>query len=138
MAGIIPAGAPDLRTASPLSYVRVMGRDPMVINKYYDLLERTLADNDLLDKPAQIFNLEETGMPFLSLPGCHSRNEESQCHVFGRQVSNNSVSMLQCVRICTPICHSKLSQPETRVHWRRSAWDSVWSIQEGMDRRKAF
>ena len=46
-----------LRTASPLSYARVMGSDPTVISKYYDLLERTLSDNNLLDKPSQIFNL---------------------------------------------------------------------------------
>ena len=48
-----------LRTASPLAYARVMGSDPMVINKYYDLLERTLADNDLVDKPAQILTEKE-------------------------------------------------------------------------------
>ena len=52
-----------LRKASPLSYAQVMGSDPMVINKYYDLLEQNLTDNDLPDKPAQIFNLNETGMP---------------------------------------------------------------------------
>lgn len=37
-----------LRTASPLSYARVMGCDPTVICKFYDLLERTLSDNNLL------------------------------------------------------------------------------------------
>ena len=57
-----------LRTASPLSYARVMGSDPTVIRKYYDLLERTLSDNHLLDKPAQIFNLDETGMPLNPSP----------------------------------------------------------------------
>ena len=60
----------SLRTASPPAYARVMGSDPMVINKYYDLLERTLTDNDLLDKPAQIFNLDETGMPLNPSPPC--------------------------------------------------------------------
>ena len=57
-----------LSTASPLSYARVMGSDPTVIRKYYDLLERTLSDNHLLDKPAQIFNLDETGMPLNPSP----------------------------------------------------------------------
>ena len=57
-----------LRTASPLSYARVMGSDPTVISKYYDLLERTLSDNNLLDKPSQIFNLDETGMPLNPAP----------------------------------------------------------------------
>ena len=57
-----------LRTASPLSYARVMGSDPAVIGKYFDLLERTLSDNRLLDKPSQIFNLDETGMPLNPSP----------------------------------------------------------------------
>ena len=40
-----------------------MASDPEIINNYYDLLECTLCDNDLMEKPAQIFNLDETGMP---------------------------------------------------------------------------
>ena len=52
-----------LRTATPVSYARAMASDPEIINNYYDLLECTLCDNDLMDKPAQIFNLDETGMP---------------------------------------------------------------------------
>ena len=51
-----------LRTA-PISYARAMASDPEVIDKNYDLLVRTLMDNDLVDKPAQIFNMDETGMP---------------------------------------------------------------------------
>ena len=57
-----------LRTASPLSHARVMGSDPAVIGKYFDLLERTLSDNHLLDKPSQIVNLDETGMPLNHSP----------------------------------------------------------------------
>ena len=52
-----------LRIAAPVSYARAMASDPEVIDNYYDLLECTLCDNDLMDKPAQIFNLDETGMP---------------------------------------------------------------------------
>lgn len=52
-----------LRTAAPVSYARAMASDPEIINNYYDLLECTLCDNDLMEKPAQIFNLDETGMP---------------------------------------------------------------------------
>lgn len=36
--------------------------------QYFDLLERTLAENDLIDKPSQIFNLDETGMPLDPIP----------------------------------------------------------------------
>ena len=52
-----------LRTAAPMSYARAMASDPETIGNYFDLLEHTLVENDLLDKPAQIFNMDETGMP---------------------------------------------------------------------------
>jgi len=57
-----------LKTTPPphfgLDVVYKMGGGP--INgtlQYYDLLECTLCDNDLMDMPSQIFNLDETGMP---------------------------------------------------------------------------
>ena len=40
-----------------------MASDPEIIINYFDLLEHTLVENDLLDKPTQIFSLNETGMP---------------------------------------------------------------------------
>ena len=42
--------------------MRVIGSDPTVITKYYDLQECALSFNKLLDKPSQIFILDETGM----------------------------------------------------------------------------
>ena len=53
----------SLRTAAPVSYARGMASNPDVLGNYFDLLERTLLENDLLEKPAQIFNTDETGMP---------------------------------------------------------------------------
>ena len=52
-----------LRTAEPLSYARLIAGNPEVLNYYYDLLENTLMENDLMDKPSQIFNTDETGLP---------------------------------------------------------------------------
>lgn len=52
-----------LRTAAPLSYARAIASNTEVIQKYYGVLERTLVDDDVMNKPAQIFNLDETGMP---------------------------------------------------------------------------
>ena len=49
-----------LRTAVPLTYVRVMATDKDTLN---DLLEETLKANDLLDKPACKYNCDETGSP---------------------------------------------------------------------------
>ena len=52
-----------LRVAAPLSKARFVATDPEVINRYFDLLEETLERAELEDKPAQIFNMDETGMP---------------------------------------------------------------------------
>lgn len=52
-----------LCTAEKLSYSRAVSCSPDILDHYYDLLEQTLSDNDLLDKPYQIFNLDETGIP---------------------------------------------------------------------------
>ena len=52
-----------LRTSEPLSYIRAISSSPDIINHYFDLLESTIVDNNLLGKPSQIFNMDETGMP---------------------------------------------------------------------------
>ena len=57
-----------LRHAEPLSYVRAVANNPDVINNYFDLLEDTLHDNGLTNRPAQIFNCDETGMSFTHKP----------------------------------------------------------------------
>ena len=53
----------SLRKAEPLAHPRVICNTPEVINKYFDLLEETLVENDLLEKPCQIFNCDESGFP---------------------------------------------------------------------------
>ena len=52
-----------LQTAEPLAYVRAISSQPEILERYCDLLEQTMQEHDLLDKPCQIFNLDETGMP---------------------------------------------------------------------------
>ena len=81
-----------------------MGSDPTVIGKYFDLLEHTLSDNHLLDKPSQIFNLDETGMPvnpsqprIVATRGMKNPN----CRVFRRQVVNPCPCLLQCISLCS-------------------------------------
>ncbi|XP_064403158.1 uncharacterized protein LOC135348769 isoform X2 [Halichondria panicea] len=57
-----------VRAAEPLSYSRAVASSPQVISCYYDLLEQTLTENDLLDCPSQIYNMDETGMPLDPAP----------------------------------------------------------------------
>jgi len=42
---------------------RAKASEVAVIDKYFDMLEATLLEYDLLDKPCQVFNVDETGLP---------------------------------------------------------------------------
>ena len=52
-----------LRVAVPLSMARAMASDRDVIDRYFNMLEDCLRSNEILDKPARIFNCDETGVP---------------------------------------------------------------------------
>ena len=52
----------------PLSQARARATDEEVMDNYFDLLEATLQEYDLLGKPGQSFNLDESGFPLNSKP----------------------------------------------------------------------
>ena len=51
------------RKGESLSQVRMAASSQKVLDKYYDKLEETLKMNNILRKPGQIFNCDETGFP---------------------------------------------------------------------------
>ena len=55
----------DLTLQQPeiLFHARVVGGDDHVLGRYFDLLERTISEAGLTDRPCQIFNLDESGFP---------------------------------------------------------------------------
>ena len=56
-------GATRISLSAPQLHCRkLMHTDPDVINRYFELLEQTIVDNNLLDKPCQIFNVDESGV----------------------------------------------------------------------------
>ena len=58
----------SLRVAASLSRARLENANSMVIKEYFDMLEETLAENDLIDKPCRIFNMDESGVPLAPKP----------------------------------------------------------------------
>ena len=54
--------------AEPLAYARAMANDREVINKHFDMLEETIRENSLTNRPAQIFNCDETGLVLTRKP----------------------------------------------------------------------
>lgn len=57
-----------LRSGEKVSRVRLGGASDEAINEYFDLLEKVLEEEELSERPCQIFNLDETGMPLDPLP----------------------------------------------------------------------
>ena len=57
-----------LHVATSLSKARMLASIRMVLDHYFDLLEETLRENGLMDKPYQFFNIDETGMPLDAKP----------------------------------------------------------------------
>ena len=53
----------SLCSTNPLSYVRTTALSQEKLSAYFDLLEKTLNEKGLLDKPNFIFNMDESGMP---------------------------------------------------------------------------
>ena len=52
-----------LRAPVALSQARAVATDGEVMDNYFDLLEKTMIEYDLLGKPGQVFNMDESGFP---------------------------------------------------------------------------
>lgn len=52
-----------LRTPAPLSTARAHSTDPDVLHRFFDMLEEVFTTYDLHDKPCQVFNMDESGLP---------------------------------------------------------------------------
>ena len=54
----------SLRRGDSTGHVRMDAINRETINQYFDLLKNVLDEYDLLASPAQIYNVDESGMPF--------------------------------------------------------------------------
>jgi hypothetical protein len=52
----------SLRKAEGISVARAQGMNREDVYKYFDLLTTTLNENGLIGKPANIYNVDETGL----------------------------------------------------------------------------
>ena len=92
-------GCLSLRVAEKLSYTRAVSSSPEILNSYFDLLEETMKQNDLFDKPSQIFNLDESGMPQPNASQSDHPNwsQACDCDQQWEQVTDNCAAMLQAM-----------------------------------------
>ena len=58
-----------LKSALPLSIARAKATDEEVLERYFEMLNDCLNENDIFDNPSKIYNCDETGIPLN--PTCH-------------------------------------------------------------------
>ena len=85
-----------LRTPETLTHSRIAGASPDQLEKYFDLLEKTISEYDLDGHPCQIFNLDESGFPLNpNAPEVISRRGEKHPSVITGE--RGQVTVLCCV-----------------------------------------
>ena len=85
-----------LRTPDPLSYSRSNAVNQETLDHYFALLCQTLTDNNLLDKPSLIYNMDESGMP-LDHKQLKRIGQKGMKKVHGRASGNKSqITILAC------------------------------------------
>ena len=87
----------SLRRGDPTANIRMNCLNEEYMNEYFDMLEKTLLDNDLMNKPAQIYNIDESGMPLDHRPP-KVITQKGQKKVRSRTSGNKSqVIVIACV-----------------------------------------
>ena len=86
-----------LRTPAGLSYSRVQAADQDSLNAYFDILEETLEENNLVSQPCRIFNVDETGLS-LNPPPLKTIHEKGQKNPSQCSSGNRSqITVVGCV-----------------------------------------
>lgn len=107
-----------LCTAVPLSVVRAMATDRDVLDRYFTMLLDTFAANKVLQKPTQIFNCDETGMPL----GATNRRVVASVGSSASCITSNSklqITVLACVSA------AGISMPPFIIFQRKTINDSL-------------
>ena len=103
-----------LRVPATLSHARARASSRECINDYFDLLERTLQESGLVEYPALIFNMDESGFPLDPKPlkSVHCSGDKNPYSV--RSGSSDSCS----------VCVSKWSKHSPTNHLETKNNDS--------------
>ena len=86
-----------LREPEGLSHARMMGASNDILENYFDLLEKTILEENLKDCPCQLFNLDESGFPLNPNPPkvISAKGEKHPSCVTGHDKSQ--ITVLSCV-----------------------------------------
>ena len=85
-----------LQSAEPLAHHHAITLTREVMDTYFDLLEETVLQNDLVSKPGLIFNCDESGMTLSHRPG-RDIAKKGQKHVTALVSGNKTqITVLIC------------------------------------------
>lgn len=90
---------PDLsvRQSEGLSLARAQGMNRVDVAAFFALLERTLTENDLLNKPSKIFNMDESGLKLNNEPGeVITRKGSKDVHILTAKERGENVTVIGC------------------------------------------
>ena len=86
-----------LRRGDPTANVRMDCLNEEIMEDYFIMLKKTLLENDLMDKPEQIYNVDESGMPLDHRPP-KVVSQKGQKKVRSRTSGNKSqITVIACV-----------------------------------------
>ena len=86
-----------LRRGDPTANVRMDCLNEEIMEDYFIMLKKTLVENDLMDKPEQIYNVDESGMPLDHRPP-KIVSQKGQKKIRSRTSGNKSqITVIACV-----------------------------------------
>ena len=114
----------SLRKGEPLSKTRLATTSREILDKYFDLLEEVLVQNNILNKPSQIFNFDETGVP-LSFSPPRVLARKGQKYVYSVRTGDKSqVTVLACA------CSAAGYVLPPHVIFKQSGLNKEWIVGE--------
>lgn len=87
----------SIRQAEGLSLARAHGMNREDVNHFFTLLEQTMTEHNLFDKPSHIFNMDETGVQLINKPGKVITSKGSKdVHVLTAKEKGENVTVIAC------------------------------------------
>lgn len=87
----------SIRKAEGVSMSRAEGMNKEEVQKYFELLTKILTENDLLVRPLNIFNMDETGLQLNNVPGkVVAMKGSKDVHVVTAQERGETITVVAC------------------------------------------
>lgn len=87
----------SIRQSEGLSLARAQGLNRDEVRKFFDLLTSVLIENDLINKPSNIFNMDEMGIQMINKPGkVVAKKGLKDVHVLTSKERGENITVIGC------------------------------------------